>query len=257
MTNTNNDTSTIMEIKIYKDYDALSNSTSDEIVEAVKKNPAAILCLASGDTPRLAYSLTAKKAIANKVDFSRCTFVALDEWMGVPPDNSGSCQFFLRRHLFDPLHIPENNIHFFDALSTEPQEECEKMNDVIHRKRGIDLMVVGIGMNGHVGFNEPGQSFQQYAHVVDLDETSKVVGQKYFQETTILSKGLTLGLQHMLEAKKVLLIASGLKKAEIIKKTIEEEISPQIPATSIRSHANGYVMLDEEAASALAIAPRL
>lgn len=240
-----------MEIKIYRDYDALSNSTADEILEAVRKNPTATLCLASGDTPRLAYTLLAKKAIANNIDFLRCTFVALDEWMGIPPDNAGSCQFFLRHFLFDPLQIPESNVHFFDALSVAPQEECNKMNDVIHRKGGIDLMVVGIGMNGHVGFNEPGQSFQQYAHVVDLDETSKVVGQKYFRETTLLSKGLTLGLKHMLEARKVLLIASGLKKAQIIKKTVEEKISPQIPSTSIRSHANGYLMLDEEAASAL------
>jgi galactosamine-6-phosphate isomerase len=246
-----------MEIKIYKDYEALSDSTSDEILEAVKKNPTATLCLASGDTPRLAYSLAANKASTNGVDFSRCTFVALDEWLDIPPDNTGSCQFFLRHLLFDPLHIPETNIHFFDALSADPQEECKKMNDVISRQGGIDLMVIGIGMNGHVGFNEPGQSFEQYAHVVDLDETSKMVGQKYFQESTRLSKGLTLGLRHMLEAKKVLLIASGLKKAEIIKKTIEEQIGPRIPSTSIRSHANSYVMVDEEAASALAIAPSL
>jgi glucosamine-6-phosphate isomerase len=242
-----------MEIRIYKDYEALSQSTADEIIETVKKNPTATLCLASGDTPRLAYSLTVEAALANSIDFSRCTFVALDEWMGIAPDNEGSCQYFLRRHLFDHLDIPQNNIHFFNALSSDAWNECKKMNEVIQQKGGIDLMIVGIGMNGHVGFNEPGQSFQQYAHVVDLDETSKTVGQKYFRESTPLSKGLTLGLLHMLEANEVLLIASGVKKAEIIKKTIEEEISPRIPATSIRNHTNGYVMLDEDAASLLSV----
>jgi glucosamine-6-phosphate isomerase len=241
-----------MELRIYKDYEVLSQTTADEIIETVKKNPTATLCLASGDTPRLAYSMTAKAALANSIDFSRCTFVALDEWMGIAPDNEGSCQYFLRHYLFDQLDIPESNLHFFNALSSDARDECKKMNDAIQQKGGIDLMIVGIGMNGHVGFNEPGQSFQQYAHVVDLDETSKVVGQKYFRETTQLSKGLTLGLQHMLEAKKVLLIASGLKKAGIIKKTIEEEVGPNIPATSIRTHVNGYVMLDEDAASHLA-----
>lgn len=208
-----------------------------------------MLCLASGDTPRLAYSLTAERAIAEKVDFSRCTFAALDEWMGIAPENPGSCQYFLRHYLFDPLNIPEDNIHFFDAMSSDPENECKKMNEVILRKGPLDLMIVGIGMNGHVGFNEPGQSFEQYAHVVDLDETSKVVGQKYFRESTVLSKGLTLGLRHMTEAKKVLLIASGLKKAEIIRKTIEEEVGPKIPATAIRKHPGAYVMVDKDAAS--------
>jgi glucosamine-6-phosphate isomerase len=241
-----------MEIKIYKDYQALSSSTADDITRTVKNNPTATLCLASGDTPRLAYSMAVEKAIQSNVDFSRCTFFALDEWMGIPPENEGSCQFFLRKHLFNPLNIPENNIYFFDALSSHPENECKKMDDIIRQKGGINLMIVGIGMNGHVGFNEPGQSFHQYAHVVELDNTTKEVGQKYFRQSTSLSKGITLGLLHMLEARKVLLIASGSKKAEIIKMTIEDEISPDLPATSIRNHPNGYVMLDEEAASLLA-----
>jgi galactosamine-6-phosphate isomerase len=238
-----------MEIKVFKDYEDLSNNTANELIEAVKKNPEATLCLASGDTPRLAYSTAAKKARENNIDFSRCTFVALDEWIGIPPDNQGSCQFFLRHYLFDPLQIPEENIHFFDALSSDPTSECEKMNSVIAGKGGIDLMIVGVGMNGHIGFNEPGQSFDQYAHVVELDETSTVVGQKYFRESTALSKGITLGLRHMLEARKVLLIASGLKKAQVVKKTLEEEISPMVPSTSIRKHPNSLIMTDKEAAS--------
>lgn len=240
-----------METKIFKDYEELSNASAREILTVVKNNPMAVLCLASGDTPRLAYSIAAKKAKENNIDFSRCTFVALDEWMGIAPDNEGSCQFFLRHYLFDPLSIPEKNINFFNALSANPDEECKKMNDVIALKGGIDLMIVGIGMNGHIGFNEPGQPFNQYAHVVDLDETSTTVGQKYFRESTQLSKGITLGLRHMLEAKEVLLIASGLKKAEIIKKTIHEEISPKLPSTSIRNHPNSCLMLDKEAASLL------
>ena len=240
-----------MESKIFKDYEELSVNTANEMLAVVKKNSTATLCLASGDTPRLAYSIAAKRAKEDKIDFSRCTFVALDEWMGIPPDNEGSCQYFLRHYLFDPLNIPEKNINFFNALSANPDDECKKMNDVIASKGGIDLMIVGIGMNGHIGFNEPGQPFHQYAHVVDLDETSTTVGQKYFRESTKLSQGITLGLRHMLEAKKVLLIASGLKKAEIIKKTINEDISPNLPSTSIRNHPNSCLMLDKEAASLL------
>lgn len=240
-----------MQLKIYKDHDALSHDAAAEIVSLVKGNPKAVLCLASGDTPRLAYSFVVTMSREEKISLSECTFVALDEWIGIPPENEGSCQYFLRQNLFEPLNIVEKNVHFFDALSPDPQEECRKMNNIILEKGGIDMMLIGIGMNGHVGFNEPGTPFHQYAQVVDLDETSRVVGQKYFRQSTPLTKGITLGLAHMLEAKKALLVASGLKKAEIIKKTLEEDISPRVPASAIRNHANGIVMLDEAAASLL------
>ena len=240
-----------MQIKIYKDYKSLSIAVADEIINTVKHNPTAMLCLASGDTPRLAYSFVVQKCREDNIDLNKCTFVALDEWMGIPPDNEGSCQYFLRQTMFTPLNVPEHNIHFFNALAKDPQNECNKMNAIIQDKGGIDLMVVGIGMNGHIGFNEPSETLQQYAHIVDLDETSKTVGQKYFKESTALTTGITLGLSHMLESRQVILMANGLKKSGIIKKTIEEEVSPQLPATTIRNHANGFVMLDEDAASLL------
>jgi glucosamine-6-phosphate isomerase len=240
-----------MQLKIYKNYEALSIAVADEIINAVKRNPKATLCLASGDTPRRAYSLVVQKCREDKVDLKNSTFVALDEWMGIPPNNEGSCQYFLRQTMFTPLNIPENNLHFFNALSVDPQAECDKMNAVIRDQGGIDLMVIGIGMNGHIGFNEPGESLQQYAHVVELDETSKIVGQKYFKESTTLTTGITLGLSHMLESRQAILIANGLKKSGIIRKMIEEEVGPHLPASAIRRHANGFVMLDEDAATLL------
>jgi 6-phosphogluconolactonase/glucosamine-6-phosphate isomerase/deaminase len=112
-------------------------------------------------------------------------------------------------------------------------------------------MVVGIGMNGHIGFNEPGISVDHYAHVVDLDEGTRTVGQKYFSQKTTLTKGITMGLSHLLAARKVILIANGRKKADVIKKALEEDITIDLPASIIRKHSNGIVMLDEEAASAL------
>jgi 6-phosphogluconolactonase/glucosamine-6-phosphate isomerase/deaminase len=106
-------------------------------------------------------------------------------------------------------------------------------------------------MNGHIGFNEPKASFDNYSHVIDLDEVSRSVGQKYFKQTTTLEKGITLGLKHLLEARKVLLIANDFKKAKVIKKALEEEISEDMPASIIRMHKQGSVMVDEEAASLL------
>ncbi len=240
-----------MHLDIFPDYESLSASVADQILDTVKLNPEAVLCLATGDTPRLAYSLLVKKAKEGKISFANCTFVALDEWLGVPPDNEGSCHHFLWNALFSPLDIPDANINLFDGLSPDPDTECKKMDSLIRAKGGIDLMLVGIGMNGHIGFNEPGEFFHQYAHVAELHETSKSVGQKYFQSPTALTKGITLGISHMLETKKVLMVANGIKKAEIIKKTVENAITPHLPATAIKNHANGNLMIDEEAASML------
>ena len=112
-------------------------------------------------------------------------------------------------------------------------------------------MIVGIGMNGHIGFNEPGVSFDNYSHVIELDDTTVTVGQKYFKSAVDLGKGITLGLKHLQESKKVLLIANGTKKAEVIKKTVEEKMTTSFPASIMQSHPNGFVMVDEQAAGLL------
>src|SRR5215203_730683 len=147
-----------MQLKIYKDYEALSFHAASEIIDFVKQKPDAVLCLATGDTPLRTYSLMAEKADAESIDFTRCTFIELDEWIGVPPDKEGSCHFFLQKNIFGPLHIASSQIHLFDALNPNTDEECDTMNNIISDKGGIDLMMVGVGMNGHIGFNEPGTS---------------------------------------------------------------------------------------------------
>lgn len=236
-----------MEISICKDYQELSLQAADAIIELVRQKPNAVLCLAAGDTPRLTYDTLTERAANEKLDFGQCTFVGLDEWVGIPPGNEGSCHYFLQKHLFVPLHISPGMIHLFDALSNDLDHECRKMNDLISTLGGIDLMLVGIGMNGHIGFNEPGVSPDLYAHVVDLDEETRIVGQKYFTQQTSLSQGVTLGLKHLLEARRVILIANGAKKAEVMKRTVEGPVTPTLPATVIRKHANATVMLDQQA----------
>lgn len=240
-----------MQLKIYRDYEALSSNTAEEIINCVKNKPDAVLVFASGDTPRLTYRLMAEKAKTQNVDFTKVTFVGLDEWMGIPPDNPGSCHYFLYENVFNLLGTASNHIHLFDGLSRTPEKEVEKINSVIKSKGGIDLMVVGVGMNGHIGFNEPGVSADHYAHVITLDEITQSVGQKYFKEKMELTHGITLGLKHLLESKKPILIANGEKKAPIIKRALEGDISTEFPASIIRRHANPFVMIDEAAASLL------
>ncbi|MEJ7589259.1 MAG: 6-phosphogluconolactonase, partial [Ferruginibacter sp.] len=120
-----------MQVDIYKDYEALSQHAEDIILSVVSANPAAVLCLATGDTPRLTYELVAAKAKKEPVDFTRCTFIALDEWIGVPPVKEGSCRFFLTKQLFEPLDIKPSQVHLFDSMSANPEAECLEMDKAI------------------------------------------------------------------------------------------------------------------------------
>jgi galactosamine-6-phosphate isomerase len=240
-----------MQVKIYTDYETLSDKAADLIVETIKHKPDAVICFASGHTPLRTCQLFAEKVIAQKVNISKAGFVELDEWVGVPPDNEGSCSYFLHQYIFYPLSIKNDKIFLFDAMAADLQNECKKMDAAIAKLGGIDLMVVGIGMNGHIGFNEPGVSFTNYSHVINLDETTLSVGQKYFPSVTKISEGITLGFQHLINAKQIILLANGEKKASVIQQTIEGNVTSQLPASILKTHANSVIMIDKPASALL------
>lgn len=236
-----------MQIRVCKNYAALSEHAAGWLLNGIRQNPSSVVCLASGDTPRLALSLFADRILEEEVDISSVQFIGLDEWLGIPPDNVGSCHYFFQSVLFQRLRLRPEQIHLFDGLTPDPTAACNLMDRFIREKGGIDLMLVGVGMNGHIGFNEPGVPFNCYSHVVKLDATTTAVGQKYFTAPTSLARGITLGLQHLMEAKKVMLIANGEKKAGIVHALQNEPIGNKLPATIIRSHANSLLVLDEAA----------
>jgi glucosamine-6-phosphate isomerase len=239
-----------MEIKIYKDYNELSEAAAVMIIDCVKEQPEAVLCFATGDSPKLTYQKLVEKAKATQTDFSRCFMIGLDEWMGIPPTNTGSCHWFLHEYLFKPLGIDKSQIHLFNAFAPDEKQECETMNKLI-RKQGIDLMVAGVGMNGHIGFNEPGTPADSVAHIAELEEVTKTVGQKYFADKISIGKGITVGLKQVMEAQTLIMLASGQKKAPVIKRAVEDGISNDFPATFMRNHQNAWLMVDMEAASEL------
>ena len=239
-----------MELKVFKDHNEQSAAVAEMIIDCVKTKPDALLCFATGDSPKLAYQLMATKAIKENIDFSRCFMIGLDEWIGIPPGNTGSCHWFLHEYLFKPMNIDQSQIHLFNAFPKNEKEECRKMNKLI-AVNGIDLMVVGIGMNGHIGFNEPGADINSLAHIAALEETTKTIGQKYFQDKVTIDKGITVGLKQVMEAEKLLMLANGKKKALVVKRVVQESISTDFPATLIQQHKNGYLMIDSEAASEL------
>lgn len=240
-----------MGITIFTDYETVSAFTANEWIKVIKACPEATICVASGDSPRLVCELFCQKVREQHIDISKLFFVGLDEWVGLSPATFGSCHNDFQKRLIQPLGLAASQYHLFDALATDLQAECSKMDTVIKNRGGIDLMIVGIGMNGHIGFNEPGVNFDLLSHVIELDETTLSVGQKYFKEKIVLQKGITLGLKHLMNAKKVFLLATGERKAAVVQKAVEGEINKLFPASIMQQHENGFILVDEVAASLL------
>ncbi|WP_159475849.1 glucosamine-6-phosphate deaminase [Dyadobacter sp. 3J3] len=240
-----------MKLTIYADKDAMSKATADLIVDQIHQKPDSLLCFPSGESPTIVLKYLVKYGLEGYVDFSQCRFVGLDEWIGMDEKDEGSCKHYLYSSFFNPLKINPEQITFFDGLAENPDQECKRMDTYIQENGPIDLMLVGLGMNGHIGLNEPGADFHSYAHTTELDPLTVKVAQKYFTKNTPLSGGITLGLQHFSEAKTAVLIVAGDKKADIVLKVLTEEISNKIPGTIIREHRNSFIFLDEEVASKL------
>ena len=240
-----------MLLKIHETYNAMSSAAAEMIIDTVNKNPKALLCFATGDTPKLTYQTLQEIAKEKEVNFSKCFFLGLDEWLGIPPQNTGSCHYFLHHFLFHPLSIGPSQIHLFNGMAVDPEQECRRMNKLLEDKGPIDFMLVGVGMNGHIGFNEPGTDPDSTAHVAILDRTTQTVGKKYFEQEVAISQGITLGLKQVMNSRKLLMIANGKKKASVIKKSVEAGISSDFPASLVRDHKNSILMIDREAASEL------
>ncbi len=230
---------------------AISENIAGLMTQLLQQKPSAVICIASGDSPKLTCELFCKKVKEETIDISQFFFVGLDEWVGLPPATPGSCHNDFQKRLIQPLGLAASQYHLFNAMATNLQAECAAMDKVISEKGGIDLMIVGIGMNGHIGFNEPGVDFSLLSHVIDLDETTVTVGQKYFQQQVILQKGITLGFSHLLKAEKVFLLANGTRKATVIQKAVEGAITNTFPASIMQQHKNGFIIIDKEAASLL------
>lgn len=237
-----------MHIQIFQDYLALSKATANLVIDYIHKKPSALVCLASGHTPIGVFQELQKAVQHNQVDLSKCTFLSLDEWVNIDPSDPGSCLSMLQKDCFVPLGIGANQVEFFDVLVTDLLKECDRINALIESRGGLDIMLVGVGTNGHIGMNEPGTSFNSYAHISKLAEETKSVGQKYFQKNTSLSLGITLGLNHLREAKLPIVMANGTKKAAIIAKGLQGIATEEVPLSIVHLIPQAYVMLDKEAA---------
>lgn len=227
----------------YPDYEAMSNATANIMAEALRQNPRLTLCMASGHTPSRTCDIFVRLLREGNIDYRQMRFIGLDEWVGLSPDNSGSCQYFFTEKLIKPLGLLPEQVFLFDALAADLQQECAKMDAVI-QTRGIDMMVVGIGVNGHIGFNEPGTPVDTLCHVTTLAPTTVQVGQKYFTEVTHLGKGITVGLRHLMAAKRLVLIANGAHKRDVVQQARFGPVDPAFPASIIQVHPHVMVITD-------------
>lgn len=236
---------------IFKDYEELSRETAELIAGIIIKKPDSLLCFPAGETSvgtfRHLIDINKKGAIS----FRKCRIVGLDEWANIGDMKSENCYSFLKKHLFDHIDYSEENFCFFNGESDELQGECEKTDRFIGEYGPIDMILLGAGMNGHLGLNEPGTPFHLYSHIVDLDPVTKRVGQKYFSGLVNLTKGVTLGIKHIMDAKIMILQLNGRRKAEVTKRIVEGNVSPAFPASVVKDHPDSYLLIDREAAGDL------
>ncbi len=237
-----------MEVLTYPDYNTMCRAAADMIITQIKFKPDSLLCFPSGDSPVGVYKHLIADAKNGTVDFSRCYFVGLDEWVSMGKEDEGSCTHFLYQNFFTPAQIEPEKVIFFDAKTKDLDAACKAMDDFIKEKGPLDIMLVGIGMNGHIGLNEPCTDFNLYAHHAPLAAVTASVGQKYFKKQTPLHRGITLGLKYLQEAKTPMLIAAGVKKADIIAQALQGEVTNLLPASIFQTLPSAYVLLDKDAA---------
>ena len=239
-------------LTVARDYDELSRITAARIIAHINDDPTGLYCFAGGDTPVATLRLLSKAAIAGIVDLSHAHFVELDEWVGIDERDPGSCISYLRSNLFESAGIGEGQIHHFNPAAEDLSAECAAADEYVAAHGGISLALLGVGVNGHLGFNEPGSELDDRAHVVELTETTRSVGTKYFSESddgghTAATQGITLGLAQLLGARELIVQANGSKKQDAIAHVLKGTYDPVWPVSSIWTHPNACLVVDNDA----------
>jgi glucosamine-6-phosphate isomerase len=240
-----------MKLFITDTYTELSQQAAEDVVQLTATQEAPVVCTASGDTPAGLYKALFDKVKNKEAAIGDWYFLSLDEWVGMNGNDQGSCRFHLDNQLLNPLKIANDKIIFFDGRANDLQQECERIENFIRKNGPIDVSILGLGINGHIGMNEPGTSVNTRTHVSALDPVTKKVGQKYFRTAQELTDGITLGLANLLESKHIILLISGAHKAAIVKQVLEGEITENVPGSLLRNHPGLRVYLDKEAAQLL------
>jgi len=227
-------------------YEKLSRSAANIIAAQVIAKPHAVLGLATGSTPIGAYTRLAEMCDAGDVDFSLTSTVNLDEYVGLSPANDQSYRYFMDKNLFSKININKDATSVPNGCAEDLDAECERYDALIADKGGIDLQLLGIGIDGHIGFNEPDEVFEKGTHVVTLDPSTIEANARFFaSRDEVPRKAITMGMQAIMQAKKVLLIANGKNKEAILHAALFGPITPKVPASILQLHPDLTVIYSE------------
>lgn len=241
-----------MRIYIEKDYDAMSRRAAQVIAAEITHDPSCVLGLATGSTPEGAYKYLVDWHKKGCLSFKDVRSVNLDEYKGLEPTHDQSYRYFMQFHLFDHVDIDPKNTRVPDGLTKDPAAHCAEYDAYIRSLGYVDLQLLGVGRNGHIGFNEPGDCFVKETHVVDLAESTIDANARFFATRDDVPKqAISMGMGAIMGAKKVLLAASGAEKADAILGCVSGPITPRCPASILQLHPNVVIVVDEAAGSKL------
>lgn len=233
-----------------KDYQDVSRKAANIMSAQIIMKPDAVLGLATGSTPVGMYAQLVEWYKKGDLDFSRVTSVNLDEYKGLSGDNDQSYRYFMDHNLFDHVNIDKARTFVPDGLEEDSDKACAQYNEIIRQTGGVDMQLLGIGGNGHIGFNEPGSAFESLTHCVALKEDTIKANARFFETMDDVPKyAYTMGIKNIMSAKKVLLLASGKNKAKAVYESFFGPIVPGVPASVLQLHNDVIVIADEEALS--------
>lgn len=241
-----------MRICRMEDYAAMSHLAADIIASQITKKPDCVLGLATGSTPIGAYGCLVERQHKGELSFSSVRTVNLDEYYGLAPDHEQSYRRFMEEKLFGLVDIKSENTNVPNGLASDPEAECRRYDQLIEQMGGIDLQLLGMGHNGHIGFNEPGPSFIPHTHLVDLTESTINANSRLFaSREEVPRQAITMGIRAIIQARRVLVIVNGEDKAEAVGKAFAGPITPNVPASILQLHPDVTLIGDKAALSRL------
>jgi glucosamine-6-phosphate deaminase len=241
----------VVRARVLPHYESMSAAAAAIVAGKIHEKPDAVLLLPTGTTPLGMYRRLVRLHDEGGLSFARATFFNLDEYLGLPPDHPASYRVYMRENFYDHIDADPGRVHVPDGSAPDPEAECERYEAAIREAGGADLCGLGIGRNGHIGFNEPGAPFDSRTRVVRLSESTRLVNAADFEENRAPEKAITVGMATVFEAREILLLASGANKANAVAAAIEGEVSEDVPASMLRRHPNVTFLLANEAAAAM------
>ncbi len=237
-----------MEIIVCKSYEEMSRKGADIIAAAMKQKPDFVLGLATGSTPVGMYRTLAEMNRSGEIDFARVTTYNLDEYYPIDPQNDQSYRYFMNKNLFDLVNIDKANTHVPDGSAADPAAACRAYDEAYAKTGYADIQVLGIGQNGHIGFNEPDTALTLGTHVTGLAENTIVANSRFFASVDeVPTRALTMGIGTIMKAKRILMLISGKNKHEALTAMLDDTVTTAVPATFIKLHTNAVILCDEEA----------